>query len=26
MLFNKNHATLRRKMVQNQIEARGIHT
>ena len=26
MLFDKNHSTLRRKMVQNQIEARGIHT
>ncbi len=25
MLFAKNHSTLRRKMVQNQIEARGIH-
>ena len=25
MLFVKNHSTLRRKMVQNQIEARGIH-
>ena len=25
MLFDKNHSTLRRKMVQNQIEARGIH-
>ena len=25
MLFTKNHSTLRRKMVQNQIEARGIH-
>ncbi|MDE0685130.1 MAG: protein-L-isoaspartate(D-aspartate) O-methyltransferase [Candidatus Poribacteria bacterium] len=24
MLFAKNHSTLRRKMVQNQIEARGI--
>ena len=26
MLFYKNHSTLRRKMVQNQIEARGIHS
>ena len=25
MLFAKNYMTLRRKMVQNQIEARGIH-
>ena len=25
MLFAKNYATLRRKMVRNQIEARGIH-
>ena len=25
MLFAKNYTTLRRKMVQNQIEARGIH-
>ena len=25
MLFAKNHSALRRKMVQNQIEARGIH-
>ena len=25
MLFPKNYSTLRRKMVQNQIEARGIH-
>ena len=25
MLFAKNHATLRRKMVRNQIEARGVH-
>lgn len=26
MLFAKNYATLRRKMVRNQIEARGIHS
>ncbi len=26
MLFDKDHSTRRRKMVQNQIEARGIHT
>ena len=26
MLLNRNHSTLRRKMVQNQIEARGVHT
>ena len=25
MLFAKNHSTLRRKMVEDQIEARGIH-